>query len=173
MSFRTRVFVLAGAIGCTILLHCSEARIAKKGDHVKVHYVIRVPDGQVYDSSKTNEPLGFVVGSEQVLAGIDAAVAGMKEGRQTTIQVPPEKAYGQRQDQLVTTVARSNIPASITLEVGKTLGFTPQGGNRLLFTVLSFNADSVILDGNHPLAGREVAIDLELLEVIPGEEPAD
>lgn len=159
------VALLALILGCS-----SEPIVAQKGDHVKVMYVGRTMDDEVFDSTTAEDMLEFEVGQGQVVPGVDRAVEGMAEGESKSIELEMEDAYGPRNEQAVGTVARGNFPADLVLEVGKTLAFNPPGGAQQLFTVVSFDDDSVTLDGNHPLAGKKVKFDLTLVKVERAEE---
>lgn len=137
---------------------------AASGDTVRVHYTGRLDDGTIFDSSEGREPLEFTLGSGQVIPGFEEAVTGMEVGGSSTITVEPEKAYGQRHEEAVQQVPRADIPADIDLEVGMQLQASgPQGD--MVVTVVELSEDAVKLDANHPLAGRELTFDVELVEI--------
>ena len=143
---------------------------AKKGDKVKVHYHGRLTDGTTFDSSQGRQPLEFEVGSGMVIRGFDDGVAGMSVGDKKTISIPPEDAYGPRQEEMVIEFPLSNFPDDIQPEVGMTLQMHSENGQELPVVITAMNADTVTLDANHPLAGYELIFDIELVD-IKGKSP--
>lgn len=138
---------------------------AMQGDTVKVRYVGRLADGTVFDASPAERPLRFILGKKEVIAGFDAAVTGMYRGESHTVTIPPEQAYGPHEAQYVETVPRSMLPAGVDPQPGQQLEITAQNGNKLLVLVTETTTDTVTLDGNHPLAGKELVFAIDLLEV--------
>ncbi len=137
---------------------------ANQGDSVAVHYTGRLADGTVFDTS-AQRPLRFILGQGEVIAGFDAAIAGMYMGESKTFTVAPEAGYGLRDEKLVEVVDRRILPAGLNPQVGRQLEITGKSGNRLLVLVVGLDAETVTLDGNHPLAGKELTFEVELLEV--------
>jgi peptidylprolyl isomerase len=135
------------------------------GDTVRVHYTGRLGEGEVFDSSRQREPLEFTVGVGQVIPGFERAVEGMAPGEEKTVTVPAEQAYGPRRDELLLTVERGRLPAHLEPEVGQQLQMN-QGGQVAVVTVAEVSRESVTLDANHPLAGRELTFELELVEIV-------
>ena len=141
---------------------------AQQGDTVKVHYTGRLDDGSVFDSSDGGAPLKFTIGGGQMIPGFEQGVVGMETGESRTVIIAADQAYGIYQPQGVIEVPRSDIPASIPLEVGMQLQATGRDGRPAYMTVLELSADRVKLDGNHPLAGKDLTFDLQLVEIQPG-----
>lgn len=137
---------------------------ATKGTTVQVHYTGKLGDGSVFDSSRGRDPLEFTVGSGQVIAGFDNAVDGMATGDSKTVTIPANDAYGERREDLLITVDRSQFPDTIEPEVGQQLQMT-QEGQVAVVTVADVSEANVTLDANHPLAGKDLIFDLELVEV--------
>lgn len=137
---------------------------AKSGDLVKVHYTGRLDDGSVFDSSKGREPLEFTLGGGQVIPGFDEAVTGMNPGDEKTITIPSDQAYGPRRDEMTVVVDPSQFPDNIQPEVGQQLQMS-QNGQVAVVTVTDVSDEAVTLDANHPLAGRDLTFDLELVEI--------
>ena len=141
---------------------------AQQGDTVQVHYTGRLDDGNVFDSSNGGDPLEFTIGQGMMIPGFEQGVVGMEPGESRTVIIAADQAYGIYQPQGVIEVARSEIPPSIPLAVGTQLQATGPDGRPAYMTVLELSADRVKLDGNHPLAGKDLTFDLELVAIKPG-----
>lgn len=137
---------------------------AKTGDNVQVHYTGTLDDGSVFDSSRAREPLEFTVGSGQVIAGFDSAISGMAPGEAKTVTLSADEAYGARRDDLLFTVPREQLPDSVEPEVGQQLQMS-QNGEVAVVTVAEVTSDVVTLDANHPLAGRDLTFELEVVGI--------
>ena len=137
----------------------------KSGDTVKVHYTGTFDNGEVFDTSEGAEPLVFTIGAGQVIPGFDAALLGMQLGETKKIVIPPDEAYGPREEELVQTISRSQFQLGDTQpEVGMAIEMhTPQGGIPLVITEMTDT--TVTLDANHPLAGEELHFALTLVEL--------
>lgn len=138
---------------------------AKNGDTVSVHYTGKFTDGTVFDSSVQREPLQFTLGEQQVIAGFEQAIAGMATGEKKTVQIQPDEAYGPHHGELVFQVERGNLPSEIDPEVGQRLTFQRPDGQTVPLTVTDVSESAVTLDANHPLAGRKLTFDLELIDI--------
>ncbi|MBK1706123.1 FKBP-type peptidyl-prolyl cis-trans isomerase [Halochromatium glycolicum] len=138
---------------------------AKTGDTVKVHYTGTLTDGTQFDSSRGQEPLEFTLGQNQMIGGFEEAVVGMSQGENKTVTIPSTEAYGERNESMVQQVPRSAIPPEIELAPGLMLQAQGPDGETLRFTVADFDDESVTVDGNHPLAGRDLVFELELVEI--------
>ncbi|OGR18326.1 MAG: peptidylprolyl isomerase [Desulfobacterales bacterium GWB2_56_26] len=137
---------------------------ARKGDNVKVHYTGRLDDGTVFDSSEGREPLGFAVGSGQVIAGFDEAVMGMTVGESKVVHIPVEKAYGARKEELVMIVPVEQVPPDLDPEVGMRLEVGGANGEIMRVVVTEITDSHITLDANPPLAGKDLTFTLELIE---------
>ncbi|MGD9848047.1 MAG: peptidylprolyl isomerase [Desulfuromonas sp.] len=141
--------------------------VAKKGDTVKVHYTGYLADGTVFDSSQDKQPLNFILGQKEVIAGFDAAIVGMVPGEHKTLTIPPEQAYGASNPDLIEEIDRAQLPADLALQIGAQIEITRQDGSLLYVMVSDLNDEQVTLDANHPLAGKALTFDIHLIEVIP------
>ena len=139
---------------------------AKAGNTVKVHYKGTLDDGTVFDSSHGRDPLEFTVGSGMVIPGFDNAVDGLAVGDSKTVTIPPDQAYGEVNKDLVIDVAREQIPSDITPEIGMGLHMQSEDGQGFDVTVTAVSEESVTLDGNHPLAGKTLTFEVELVEIV-------
>jgi len=139
---------------------------AKRGDKVKVHYTGKFEDGTVFDSSRDRgQPLEFTLGQGRLISGFENAVTGMTVGQSKTVDIPPEEAYGPKNSDLVRKMERSKFPEKITPEVGTYLNVRQPDGGMLETMITEVTDDFVTLDANHPLAGRTLTFDLELVEI--------
>lgn len=138
---------------------------AKAGDSVKIHYTGKLADGTVFDSSSGREPLGFTIGSGEVIPGFDAAVTGMKVGEAKSVTIPMDQAYGPRNDQLIIEVPRDQVPPDINPEVGQQLQMGGPNGELVVVRVVGVDERMVVLDANPPLAGEELNFELELVAI--------
>lgn len=138
---------------------------AKRGNIVKVHYVGKFEDGTVFDTSREREPLPFTIGEGEVIPGFEEAVVGMNPGESKKVVIPAENAYGPRHEEMVLVVDRQNLPEGVDPQVGQQYQIPQSDGQSIVVTVTDASDSSVTLDGNHPLAGRELTFEIELLEV--------
>ncbi|WP_424985591.1 FKBP-type peptidyl-prolyl cis-trans isomerase [Microbulbifer sp. S227A] len=137
----------------------------KTGDTVRIHYTGTLLDGSTFDSSEGRDPLEFVVGSGQIIPGLDSAIPGMTLGEKKIVNVPCVEAYGPIQPGMKQSVARDNIPAEIPLELGLQLQMQTPEGQVLPVTVVEIGEAEVELDANHPLAGQDLTFDIELVSI--------
>jgi peptidylprolyl isomerase len=138
---------------------------AESNSRVKVHYTGKLADGTVFDSSQEGEPLEFTIGTGQIIPGFENAIQGMSQGEKKTVEVAPDQAYGQVRQELIQQVDRSEIPEDIPLEPGLQLQAESPDGQVMLLRVADIGEDKVTLDANHPLAGKTLTFDIELVEV--------
>lgn len=139
-------------------------RRAQPGDNVSVHYTGTLADGSVFDSSRGRDPLQFTVGEGRVIAGFDAAVTGMALGEAKTVVIPADQAYGPHRAELMVEIERAQLPSGLEPSVGQQLQLS-RGGQTFVVTVRDVSDGSVLLDGNHPLAGEDLTFALELVGV--------
>ena len=139
---------------------------AKLGDLVRVHYV-GTTDGERFDSSyDRGEPLEFTIGTRQVVAGFENGVLGMSPGESKTIDIPSSLAYGPHNPDMMIEEQVSALPSGV--EVGLVLVGQDGSGQQLRFTVTAIRGNTAVLDANHPLAGKRLTFDLELVEIVEG-----
>jgi FKBP-type peptidyl-prolyl cis-trans isomerase 2 len=140
----------------------------KSGDKVKVHYHGRLISGDTFDSSEGREPLEFEVGGGMVIKGFDDGVTGMAVGEKKTVNIAAEEAYGVKNEEMVIEFPKTNFPPDMQLEVGLPLMMRNGQGQNFQVVVIEIKEETVILDANHPLAGKELIFDLELVEIVGG-----
>jgi FKBP-type peptidyl-prolyl cis-trans isomerase 2 len=140
----------------------------KSGDKVKVHYHGKLTTGETFDSSAGREPLEFEVGSGMVIKGFDEGVTGMAVGEKKTINIPFNEAYGPRNPEMVIDMPKERFPEDMEVEVGMPLVMSDGQGQQFQVTIVEIKESSVVLDANHPLAGKDLVFDLELVEIVGG-----
>ena len=139
---------------------------AKKGDKVKVHYTGKLNDGSIFDSSVEREPLEFELGAGMMIAGFDAAVHGMKIGDKKTAQIPSDQAYGERNNDMIVSVPKAQLPPDLNPAVGQQLSMQQPSGQAIPVVVTSIDEENIELDANHPLAGKDLTFEIELVEIV-------
>ena len=137
----------------------------QNGDRIKIHYTGTLKDGDKFDSSyDRGDPLEFTAGSGELIQGVTEAVIGMEVGEKKTIDVPPERGYGERNEGMIVRVKQEQLPEGAT--VGTMLQLeTPEGAAQVVLTALE--DDQAVLDGNHPLAGQHLVFEVEIVEILP------
>ncbi|HAP01513.1 MAG TPA: peptidylprolyl isomerase [Bacteroidetes bacterium] len=138
---------------------------AKNGDNVKVHYHGKLTDGSTFDSSKGREPLEFTVGAGMMIKGFDKGVLDMEVGEVKTINIPAHEAYGEKDETAIINFPKSNVPDDMKLEPGMQLQLRDQNGHPINVVVESIGDDFIVLDANHPLAGKELIFEIEMVEI--------
>ena len=137
----------------------------KSGDTVAIHYTGTLLDGTTFDSSEGRDPLEFVVGSGQIIPGLDVALPGMSVGDKKTVDIACADAYGPLNPEMRQSVPREGIPDDIPLEVGQQLQMQTPTGQPLPVMVVEVSEATVTLDANHPLAGKDLRFDIELMRI--------
>lgn len=137
----------------------------KNGDTVSVHYHGTLADGTTFDSSKERDPLQFTVGSGQVIKGFDDALLDMKVGDKKTVNIPVDKAYGERSENMMMEYPKSDFPADMQPAVGMELNMGDNQGNVFPVVIAEVKDEVVVLDANHPLAGKDLTFELELVAI--------
>lgn len=140
----------------------------KSGDKVKVHYHGKLTSGETFDTSAGREPLSFEVGSGSVIKGFDEGVTGMSVGEKKTISIPSEEAYGAHNPEMVIKMPKDRFPKDLEVEAGMPLMMSDQNGQQFQVVVVEITDEYVALDANHPLAGKDLVFDLELMEIEGG-----
>ena len=139
----------------------------KTGDTVRIHYTGTLENGETFDTSAGRDPLEFVVGGGQIIPGLDKALPGMTVGESKTVPVPCAEAYGAADPAARQDVPRETIPAEIPVEPGLQLQMQTQTGQVIPVTVVEVTEQVVVLDANHPLAGKDLTFQIELVAVEP------
>lgn len=141
----------------------------KHGDTISVNYTGKLENGEVFDTSEGRSPLKFTVGSGQLIKGFDDAVEGMVPGEKKTVTISPENAYGEKRDDHVIDFPKANVPADMKLEAGMVVQLSDQSGRPIPAMVIEILDEVIKMDANHPLAGKTLTFDIEIVET--GLEP--
>ena len=136
--------------------------MVKEGSKVKVHYTGKLEDGKVFDTSIDKDPIEVVLGEGTLIKGFEAGLMGMNIGEKKTIEVEPKDAYGDYVEGRIQEVEKSKLPEDI--KVGMVLQATTEVGS-MVITIKEIKEDTAILDANHPLAGKKLIFDLDVVEV--------
>lgn len=134
-----------------------------QGSTVEVHYTGKFVDGEVFDSSIGKDPLQFEVGSGQIIPGFETAIMGKQIGEKVTVQVPADQAYGQIREDLYVEVPMDKMPGEV--EVGQLLQADSGDGQVVQVIVKEVKEDTIVIDGNHPLAGQDLVFEIEVVSI--------
>lgn len=135
------------------------------GKKVRIHYTGTLSDGEKFDSSEGRDPLEFETGSGMVIPGFDSAVRDMEVGGKKTVTLPSKEAYGEIREEMVGDIPKANFPEDMEIQVGMPLQMSgPQGPMPVI--VKEVKEEAVTIDANHPLAGKDLTFELELVEIV-------
>ncbi|MFD1095883.1 FKBP-type peptidyl-prolyl cis-trans isomerase [Salegentibacter chungangensis] len=138
----------------------------KQNDTVKVHYTGKLADGQVFDSSvERGEPIEFTMGQGQLIPGFENGLIDMEVNEKKTINIPKEEAYGEPREELIQEVEKSQLPEDLKPEVGMGLVSKSPDGREMNLVVKEVKDETIVVDANHPLAGKDLVFDLEVVEI--------
>ncbi|MEX0608250.1 MAG: peptidylprolyl isomerase [Balneolaceae bacterium] len=138
----------------------------QKGNIVKVHYTGRLSDGSIFDSSVTRDPLQVTLGEGQLIPGFEDALIGMNVGDKTTTEIPAAEAYGDRRDDLEVNIEKSQLPEDIDPEVGMQLQLNQPNGQPVPVQITKVEDENIVIDANHPLAGKDLSFDIEVIDIV-------
>ena len=138
---------------------------AGNGDTVKIHYKGTLNDGEVFDSSEGREPLEFKIGEKRVIPGFEAGVMGMDVGDKKNINIPCAEAYGPRNPEMIMALPKTQFPPDINPTVGAQLQMQTNTGQTVMVIVTEVSETDVTLDANHPMAGKDLNFELELVSI--------
>lgn len=140
----------------------------KSGDTVAIHYTGTLLDGTTFDSSEGREPLEFEVGAGVIIPGLDSALPGMEVGEKKTVKIACVDAYGPLNPEMRQAIPREGIPAEIDLQIGTQLQMQTPDGQAMPVMIVDLDEATVTLDANHPLAGKDLQFDIELVKIDAG-----
>lgn len=139
--------------------------VVKANDKVKVHYKGTLSSGEVFDSSEGREPLEFTLGQGQIIPGFEQGIMGMQVEESKTINIPAAEAYGEMKEELKQQVPKDKLPPEIKPEVGLQIMSRTTNGQEIPLVITEVNADSIVVDANHPLAGKDLIFEITLISI--------
>jgi peptidylprolyl isomerase len=139
---------------------------AKSGDTVKIQYTGRLDDNSVFETSVDRDPIQLIIGQGRTIPALEEAIIGMETGESKTVEISAEQAYGAYHEELVHTVSRKVLPADMEPKIGKRLKATSMDGLAFSVTIRDISEKSVTMDANHPLAGKDLTFDIELVAIL-------
>lgn len=137
----------------------------KKDDVIKVHYTGTLKDGQVFDSSLEREPLEFKVGAGQMIPGFEKGVMDMALNEKKIVEIPADEAYGQVRDELFQEIAKDQLPDNIDPKVDMALAAQMPDGRTQQLRISEVKEDVIVVDANHPLAGKDLKFEIEVVQI--------
>jgi len=140
---------------------------AKKGDRVKVHYILKDKKGAIIESSDKGFPIEFTIGKGETIKGVENGVIGMELNETRTISVPMNEAFGPRDEKKVFEFSKERVPIGFNPQIGQIVKLHRPDGTSFAVTVIGKTEKGFVMDANHPLAGKDLVFDLTLVEIIP------
>ena len=135
------------------------------GSHVTMHFSLALADGMLVESSFNDQPVSFVLGDGSIDKGLELALIGLVAGARQRLTLMPGQAYGERDESAIQSVPKSRFPEDMDLEPGQIIGFTGENGEEVAGAIIAIEDQQVTVDFNHPLAGREIDFEVQILAV--------
>jgi peptidylprolyl isomerase len=139
---------------------------AKSGDTVKIQYTGRLDDNSVFETSVDRDPIKLTIGRGRTIPALEQAIVGMETGESKIVEISAEQAYGAYHEELVHSVSRKVLPADMEPEIGQRLNATSVDGRKFSVTIRDISEKTVMMDANHPLAGKDLIFDIELVAIL-------
>ncbi len=139
---------------------------AKNGDTVKIHYTLKFDDGTVFETTIDHDPIEFTIGESQKIPGLEESVVGMSPGHWKTTKIAADEAHGPHREEMVLEVHRNEFPAHLEPQVGQRIQVSQPNGDKFIVTVTHASESRVTLDANHPMAGKDLTLDIHLIEIV-------
>jgi peptidylprolyl isomerase len=138
----------------------------KKGDSVKIHFVGKLDDGTVFDTTLEEDPFEMIIGDPENLPDLENAIIGMEPGERKTLTLLPENSYGMHDEGLVVSMPKNSVPEDFDLEEGQDFMYETETNEVKHVRVVGKDEENFYFDFNHPLAGKTVHYEILLLEII-------
>jgi FKBP-type peptidyl-prolyl cis-trans isomerase 2 len=137
----------------------------KENNTIKVNYTGKLSNGQIFDTSEGKEPIEFVLGQGRLIPGFEKGLIDMKLNEKKTIEIAKDQAYGDVNDNLIQEIKRTDLPQDMEPKVGMGLVSKSPDGKEINLMVVEVKDESIVIDGNHPLAGHDLIFDVEVVEI--------
>ena len=137
------------------------------GTKITLHFALQLDNGEMVDSNFERDPATFTVGDGNLLPGFEKALFGMLEGEHKTVVIKPEDGFGQRNPNNIQEIARSQFSPDLELSEGLMLSFADAQKTELPGVVQRYDDEVVVVDFNHPLAGRDILFEVAILKIEP------
>tara|TARA_B110001454_G_C12400416_1_gene300629 strand:+ start:90 stop:536 length:447 start_codon:yes stop_codon:yes gene_type:complete len=137
----------------------------KENSTIKVNYTGKLSNGQIFDTSEGKEPIEFVLGQGRLIPGFEKGLIDMKLNEKKTIEIAKDQAYGDVNDNLIQEVKKTELPQDMEPKVGMGLVSKSPEGQEINLMVVEVKEESIVIDGNHPLAGHDLIFDVEVVEI--------
>jgi len=137
----------------------------KENNTIKVNYTGKLSNGQIFDTSEGKEPIEFVLGQGRLIPGFEKGLIDMKLNEKKTIEIAKDQAYGDVNDNLIQEVKKTELPQDMEPKVGMGLVSKSPDGQEINLMVVEVKEESIVIDGNHPLAGHDLIFDVEVVEI--------
>ena len=141
---------------------------AENGDTVRVHYTGTLMDGTVFDTSRERDPMEFTIGKGEGIPGFERAVVGMRTGTSVIENVPASQAFGEYDERRVLRVGADQVPSGQELALGRMIEIAGAGDRTVRGVVTDISEETVTVDTNHPLAGKDITFEIQLLAITSG-----
>lgn len=139
---------------------------AKSGDTVVIHYTGRLDDGSVFETSNDQDPLSLTIGQNKTIKVLEESIVGMRPGESKTLTIVASDAYGPYHEELVKTVSRGVLTKGLEPKLGQRLQATHVDGQKVSVTVKDISEKSITFDANHPLAGKDLTFEVQLVDIV-------
>ncbi|GAX61488.1 FKBP-type peptidyl-prolyl cis-trans isomerases 2 [Candidatus Scalindua japonica] len=177
--YKLKQLLIIGFLPCIVIGLMTEKALTQEnisvstGKQISIEYTLKLEDKSVVDSNVGAEPLTFIQGSHNIIPGLEESLDGMKIGESKQITVEPEKAYGAVNEESVSEVKKEQLPQD-SIKVGMVLQGQNPDGQVIIARIVEIKENTVMLDYNHPLAGKTLYFDIKILDVkdAPKSEPA-
>jgi len=140
--------------------------VVNKGSTIKIRYTGTFDDGTVFDSTKGHDPLEIIIGKGLAVKGLEDELLGMETGEKKKIRISREDAYGEYKEDLIIKMKPEQLPKGFTPEVGKMLQLGKKDGEQFVVTVTKIEDDGIVLDANHPLSGKDLNFEVEIVSIL-------
>lgn len=134
------------------------------GKTITVNYTGSIVDGQVFDTTQGRDPFKFIYGVDPIIEGFQDALLGKEIGDKFTVNIPVEKAYGPKDPEKIVKISKEHMPGEV--EVDQVLVAKAANEQEARVVVVEVNDDHVVIDGNHPLAGKDLIFEIEVIEIV-------